>query len=76
MSGFGRTAESVVDQQQVSFFCLSKKKVPKKKTPEDLLEFLIPIPFTSKVKQALANSHGAPHFVVLKHTLAMILFYY
>jgi hypothetical protein len=53
MSGFGRTAESVVDRQQVSFFCLSKRKIPKKKTPEDLLELLIPMPCASKAKQAL-----------------------
>ncbi len=44
ISGFGRIAESVVDRQQVPFFCLSKRKVPKKKTPGDLLEFPIPIP--------------------------------
>ncbi len=53
MSGLGRTAASVVDRQQVSFFCLSKRKVPKKKTPEDLLGFTIPMPCASKEKQAL-----------------------
>ena len=48
MSVFGRTAESVVDRQQVSFFCLSKRKIPKKKTPEDLFEFTIQVPSHQK----------------------------
>ena len=64
------------NRQQVSFFCLSKRKVPKKKTLDVLLEFPIPIPCASKEKQALANSHGASRFIVLKQMLAMILFYF
>lgn len=40
---------------RVTFSCAAKKKSPKRRPPEDSLEFTIPIPCASKIKQALAS---------------------
>jgi len=50
-----------------------QEKVTKKKAARKLVGIFNPNSLTSKEKQALANSHGAPHFIVRKQTLAITL---
>jgi len=62
------------EQTASYFFLRGQEKVIKKKAAQRLIGIFNPNSLISKEKQALANSHGAPHFIVLKQTLALILF--
>ncbi len=59
LSGLGRIAEPVVDRQQVSFFCLSKRKASKKKTSRVQISFYL----NAHMQRALRNSRNAKHLM-------------